>query len=228
MPKTGQAFANSGEALLEIYRRLMARYGSQQWWPGETPFEVMVGAVLTQQAAWVNVELAIANLKAAGALSPEALRRLPAPELSSLVRPAIYHNAKTKKLKALVNWLGDFYSNDLDRLFSQQTQTLRRELLGVYGIGEETADSIILYAAGKPVFVVDAYTRRIMVRLGLVPEGISYRACQSLFMANLSADTQMFNEYHALLVQLGKTVCRPQPLHGECCLAEICLSASRG
>lgn len=213
---------------MEIFRRLMACYGTQHWWPGESPFEVMVGAILTQQARWTNVERAIANLKAAKALSPQALRRLPEPDLAKLIRPAIYHNAKAKKLKALVGWLGESYGDDLLRLFRLESQDLRRELLAVYGIGEETADSIILYAAEKPVFVIDAYTHRIMARLGLVPEGISYRVCQSFFMSNLPADTQMFNEFHALLVQLGKSVCRPRPLHRECCLAEICPAALKG
>ena len=222
---TGKTSSKLKKALLEIYRRLLTCYGPQHWWPGESPFEVMIGAILTQQAAWTNVERAIANLKAAGFLSPGELRRIPEPGLAKLVRPAIYHNAKAKKLKALVGWLGESYGDVLPRLFRQDIQALRRELLAVYGIGEETADSIILYAAGKPIFVVDAYTRRIMARLGLVPEGISYHACQSLFMSNLPADTPMFNEYHALLVQLGKSVCRPKPLHSECCLKEICPAA---
>ncbi|MFH0942468.1 MAG: endonuclease [Chloroflexota bacterium] len=223
---TGQAPANHRAALLEIYGRLMARYGPQHWWPAEEPFEVMVGAILTQQAAWTNVARAISNLKAAGALSPRALRRLPELELAGLIRPAVYHNAKAKKLKALAQWLGDSYRDNLARLFKHEPQVLRRELLSVYGIGEETADSIILYAAGKPVFVVDAYTRRIMGRLGLAPSDSSYRTCQTLFMNNLPAETQMFNEYHALLVQLGKAVCRPHPLCGECCLVDVC--ADRG
>jgi endonuclease-3 related protein len=148
-------------------------------------------------------------------------------ELAQLIRPAVYHNAKAKKLKALARWLGDSYQDDLSRLFGQEFKTLREQLLFVYGIGEETADSIILYAAGKPVFVIDAYTRRIMSRLGFIPAESSYRACQSLFMANLPADTTMFNEFHALLVQLGKTVCRPRPLCAECCLSDLCLSASK-
>jgi len=220
-----QSPSNQREALFEIYRRLMACYGPQHWWPGESPFEVMVGAILTQQASWTGVEKAIANLKAANALSPEGLRRLPESELARLIRPAIYHNAKAKKLKALVNWLGESYGADLTRLFKQDTQTLRRELLSVYGIGEETADSIILYAAEKPIFVIDAYTRRIIARLELVPDNISYHACQSFFVSNLPQDTRMFNEYHALLVQLGKSVCRPRPLHHECCLKDICPTA---
>jgi len=205
----------------------MACYGPQHWWPGESPFEVMVGAILTQQAAWINVEQAIANLKATDVLSPKGLRQIPEPELARLISPAIYHNTKAKKLKALVNWLRESYGDDLDRLFSREIKDLRSELLSVYGIGEETADSIILYAAKKPICVVDAYTRRIMARLGMVSGDISYHACQSLFMNNLPADTQIFNEYHALLVQLGKAVCRPHPLHHKCCLADICPTASK-
>jgi endonuclease-3 related protein len=223
---TKKVHASQRESLLEIYRRLIACYGPQHWWPGESPFEVMVGAILTQQASWTGVEKAIANLKAAGALSPGALRRLPELELANLIRPAIYHNAKAKKLKAFVNWLGASYGDDLGRFFGNDIQTIRRELLAVFGIGEETADSIILYAAEKPIFVIDAYTRRIMARLGLVAEGISYRACQLFFMSKLPEDTPMFNEYHALLVRLGKSVCRPRPLHSGCCLKDICPSAS--
>lgn len=222
---TEQTVASLKEALLEIYGRLETRYGPQHWWPAESPFEVMVGAILTQQAAWSNVERAIASLKNAGALSPETLRGLPEPELAHLIRPAVYHNAKAKKLKALVRWLGDLYQDDLSRLFGLESGELRRQLLSVYGIGDETADSIILYAAGKPVFVIDAYTRRITGRLGLTPLETGYYACQSLFMANLPAETPLFNEYHALLVQMGKTVCRPRPLCGDCCLVDLCRSS---
>jgi endonuclease-3 related protein len=210
------------EALLEIYARLEARYGSQHWWPADGPFEVMVGAVLTQQAAWTNAERAIANLKAAGALSPRVLRCLPAAELAQLIRPSLYHNAKAGKLKALASWLGDRYQDDLAELFRQDVSTLRRQLLSVYGIGEETADSIILYAAGKPVFVIDAYTRRILSRLGLEPAKNTYRAYQSLFTSHLPEEAGLFNEYHALLVRLGKEVCRSRPLCGECCLVSFC------
>ncbi len=210
------------EALLEIYAQLEARYGPQHWWPADGPFEVMVGAVLTQQAAWTNAERAIANLKAAGALSPRALRRLPAAELAQLIRPSLYHNAKAGKLKALASWLGDRYQDDLAGLFRQDVSTLRRQLLSVYGIGEETADSIILYAAGKPVFVIDAYTRRILSRLGLEPAENTYRAYQSLFMSHLPEEAGLFNEYHALLVRLGKEVCHSRPLCGECCLVSFC------
>ncbi len=212
----------TGEALLDIYHRLMTRYGPQHWWPAEEPFEVMVGAILTQSAAWTNVEKAIDRLKSAGALSPEALRRLSLTELAGLIHSCGYYNAKARKLKSLVQWLGDQYDDDLDRLFIHDIESLRQQLLAVYGIGEETADSIILYAAGKPIFVIDAYTRRIITRLGLAPAHSTYAAYQTLFMDNLPHGITVFNEYHALLVRLGKEVCRRKPLCSQCCLQQIC------
>ena len=212
-----------GETLIDVYHRLMAGYGPQHWWPAETPFEVMVGAILTQSAAWRNVERAIASLRAAQALSPQALRRLETRELARLIHSSGYYNAKAKKLKSLAQWLGDFYNDNLSRLFSSDTESLRRQLLAIYGIGPETADSVLLYAAGKPVFVVDAYTRRIISRLGLAPDEASYSAHQRLFRANLPADAQLFNEYHALLVCLAKDVCRKRPLCQRCCLNDICI-----
>lgn len=209
-------------ALLDIYHRLLVRYGPQHWWPAEGPFEMMVGAVLTQNTAWTNVAKAIDNLKAAGALSPGAMRRLPMDRLSSLVHPCGYYNVKAARLKALVDWLGEQYSDDLDRLFGNGVDSLRQQLLSVQGIGEETADSIILYAADKPVFVIDAYTRRILRRIGLAPGADGYRAYQDFFMDNLPADAELFNEYHALLVRLGKEACRQRPVCRGCCLSDIC------
>jgi endonuclease-3 related protein len=204
--------------LLNIYQRLMSHYGPQHWWPAQEPFEVIVGAILTQSAAWINVEKAIANLRAAEALSPGALRRLPRSEVARLIHPCGYYNAKAQKLKAFVHWLGEQYNDNLDKLFASNIDGLRQQLLAIYGIGEETADSIILYAAGKPTFVIDAYTRRIISRLGLAPHRNSYAAYQTLFMANLPADTGLFNEYHALLVRLAKNVCQPRPICQQCCL----------
>lgn len=216
--------------LLHIYRLLLERYEPQHWWPGETPFEVIVGAILTQSAAWVNVEKAISNLKAAGALSPAAIRSLPLAELARLVYPSGYFNAKAHKLKAIAQWLGDNLGDNLERMSALKLEELRESLLAVHGIGEETADSIILYAADKPIFVVDAYTRRIIERLGLCPlsptpthrQIHSYAAFQSLFMHNLPPDTALFNEYHALFVRHGKDTCRKLPFCIECCLREIC------
>ncbi|MDO8578514.1 MAG: endonuclease, partial [Dehalococcoidales bacterium] len=192
------------QTLLAIYNRLFTAYGPQHWWPAESPFEVMVGAILTQSAAWKNVEKAITNLKAADALSPQALRRLGLPELAALVRPSGYYKAKARKLKAMAEWLGENYGDDIAKMSTQTTEILREQLLGVHGIGPETADSIILYAANQPVFVIDAYTRRIFDRLGIVPEAKTYAGYKALFMNNLPADKKLFNEYHALLVQLGK------------------------
>lgn len=206
------------EILRNIYRRLMDRYGPQHWWPAREPFEVIVGAILTQSAAWANVEKAIANLKVAGKLSPEGLRGLHDTELANLIHPCGYYNVKARKLKAFAHWLGEQYDDDLDKLLAQDIDHLRQQLLGIYGIGEETADSIILYAGNKPVFVIDAYTRRIIGRAGLAPRDNSYSAYQALFMANLPSDAKLFNEYHALLVRLAKEVCRTHPLCRDCCL----------
>jgi len=200
----------------------MDYYGPQHWWPAKEPFEVMVGAILTQSAAWVNVEKAIANLRAAGTLTPEALRQLTLSEIARLIRPCGYYNAKALKLKSLVHWLGERYGNNLDELFANDIDSLRQQLLSIHGIGQETADSIILYAGNKPIFVIDAYTRRIVSRIGLAPDNNSYAAYQHLFMDNLPADVALYNEYHALLVCLGKAVCRSRPLCQQCCLDKIC------
>jgi endonuclease-3 related protein len=215
-----------GRTLTDIYRRLLDGFGRQHWWPAEEPFEVIVGAILTQSAAWGNVEKAIANLKAAEALSPAKLRRLQLPRLARLVRPCGYYNAKALKLKSFAFWLGNHYNDDLNKLFATSTEELRQQLLSVHGIGRETADSILLYAAGKPIFVIDAYTRRILSRIGLVPEKVSYAGYQAFFMEHLSPDAQMFNEYHALLVHLGKDFCRRHPLCSQCCLSDICQMAA--
>ncbi len=204
--------------LPNIYQRLFAKYGPQHWWPAEEPFEVIVGAILTQSAAWTNVEKAIKNLKQVNALTPDALRTLPQDRLASLIHPCGYYNVKARKLKAFAAWFGERYNDNLKHLFAQETNELRQKLLDIYGIGEETADSILLYAGNKPIFVIDTYTRRIIWRLGFKPNNNSYTAWQTLFMTNLPADTVLFNEYHALLVRLAKDVCRTHPLCHECCL----------
>ncbi len=211
-----------------VYRDLLECYGPQHWWPAEEPFEVMVGAVLTQSTSWRNAEMAIDRLKAAGVMTPEALRSLPLARLASLVYSSGYYNAKARKLQALAVWLGEEYRDDIGRLSAVATTILRRQLLAVHGIGDETADSIILYAANQPVFVIDAYTRRIFGRLceqgggfAMLPEGDSYPAYQLLFMENLPRDAALFNEYHALLVRHGKDVCCKQPRCGQCCLRRV-------
>ncbi len=214
-------FTGTHRRLTEIYDRLFAAYGHQHWWPAEGPFEVMLGAILTQSVAWSNVEKAIGNLKAAGALSPAAIRKLPVTELARIIRPCGYFNAKAVKLKALVKWFGG-YADDVNNLSAVSTAELRQELLDVHGVGPETADSILLYAAGRPVFVIDAYTRRIIGRLGFEVEKKSYDVYQRLFTANLAADSRLYNEYHALLVKLAKDACRRQPLCEACRLKDLC------
>jgi endonuclease-3 related protein len=215
--------ADLTQALTAIYERLFERYGHQHWWPADTPFEVVVGAILTQSVSWMNVETAIRNLKRENALSPDGLLRLDETKLASLIRPTGYYNAKARKLKAFVEHLSQSYDNDLDALFRGDTEELRRELLSIHGIGPETADSILLYAAGKPVFVVDAYTRRLMNRLGFVSENVTYHELQKLFMDNLPLDVALFQEYHALIVAHAKFVCRKRdPLCDDCPLLAQC------
>jgi endonuclease-3 related protein len=190
---------------------LHSAYGSQRWWPGETAFEIIVGAILTQSAAWTNVEKALSNLKAAGALSPHGLRTVAEDQLAALVRPSGYFNAKARKLKAFVARLDERYGGDIGRMLASPVDSLRAALLAAHGIGPETADSILLYAAGQPVFVIDAYTRRTFSRLGFLPESDSYHGWQRLFMTALPTDASLFNEYHALVVRHGKEVCRKRP-----------------
>ena len=200
----------TSETLTEIYEVLYEAFGPQHWWPGETPFEVVIGAILTQNTSWANVEKAIANLKSASYLTPEGLHRVDVLELAELVRPAGYYNLKTKRLKSFVDWLFDDYGGQLRNLESVATDRLRSELLTIKGIGRETADSILLYALGRPVFVVDTYTARIMSRHGLIEPDADYEQLRELFESNLSEDIQLFNEYHALLVRTGKDFCRPK------------------
>jgi endonuclease-3 related protein len=208
--------------LSEVYDSLLACYGSQHWWPAEEPFEVIVGAILTQAAAWINVERAIANLKRAGILNPAGLQEVSVADLARLIYPCGYYNSKAVKLKAFAEHLGERYAGSLEQLFSMEVKSLRRELLSIHGIGEETADSIILYAARKPTFVIDAYARRIMRRLGMGPHENSYAAFQAYFMDNLPLSELLFNEYHALLVRHGKSACRRRPFCTRCCLLQQC------
>jgi len=194
--------------LMAMYRALFRAYGPQHWWPGDTPFEVMVGAVLTQNTAWINVEKAIKNLKRERLLSLSRLRDVAPRHLGLLIRPSGYFNIKANRLIHLMAFLADRYGGSLARMLRDDPDELRKGLLLVNGIGPETADSIILYAAGKPVFVVDAYTKRICSRHGLVPEGAGYDDVQQLFMGSLPGDAGLFNEYHALLVMVGKMHCK--------------------
>jgi endonuclease-3 related protein len=201
----------SRKVLMEIYRRLYRAFGPQHWWPGETPFEVAVGAVLTQNTSWGNVEKAIEKVKRKKALRSRTLHRMRHRELAMLIKPAGYFNIKAKRLKEFLNFLACKYKGSMEAMKGIDTASLRKELLGVHGIGPETADSILLYALQRPVFVIDAYTRRVLLRHGLVSESITYQELQEIFHANLPADTGLFNEYHALLVRLGKDYCRTRP-----------------
>lgn len=208
--------------LHRIYAKLLARYGPQGWWPADSPLEVIVGAILTQSTNWQNVERAIAHLKEHNALTPQRLYKLSEDQLAELIRPVGYFRQKAKKLKVFITHLYAHYDGDLPKMLAQPTHKLRAELLSLWGIGPETADSILLYAAHKPVFVVDAYTRRICSRLGLASEKISYDKLQELFMRKLPRSVKLFNEYHALLVRHGKEICRPKPRCARCVLAHEC------
>jgi endonuclease III related protein len=210
----------------EIYLRLADHFGPQHWWPGETPFEVITGAILTQSASWSNVEKAILKLKMANILNPEALLVQPESDLAKMIYCCGYYNMKARKLLAFVEWLSMRFDGCLDKVWQIKTDDLRRELLSIYGIGEETADSILLYAGNKAVFVIDAYTRRIADRLGLPVRGKRYYDYQVLFSTNLKADPVIFNEYHALLVALGKNYClKNMPRCAVCCLSDLCCFA---
>ncbi len=205
-----------GILLQELYERLYEAFGPQGWWPGDTPFEVAVGAILTQNTNWGNVARAIAALKDQGLLEPQALHEMPEAELARIIRPAGYYNVKARRLKNFLNFLADQYENSMARLAAADLAVLRPALLRIKGIGPETADSILLYALAKPTFVVDAYTFRILSRHDLIPQSCSYEELQSLFMEHLPAQVSLYQEYHALLVRLGKESCRPQPRCPAC------------
>ncbi len=210
--------------LMDVYHRLYAAYGPQHWWPGESPFEVIAGAILTQSAAWTNVETALANMRAAGCWSLEAVHRVPESDLAQLVRSSGYFNAKARKLKAFAAHVAVNYQGDLDRFLSKPAALLRDELLSIHGIGDETADDIMVYAADKPSFVIDTYTRRIMDRMGISPDGArpKYEDYQAVFHDNLPPDTQLFNEFHALWDRHAKEACAKMPRCEGCCLRDVC------
>jgi endonuclease-3 related protein len=193
-----------------------------RWWPAQTPFEVIVGAILTQSTGWGNVERAIANLRSAGMLTPSAMLRVRTPRLAALVRPSGYFRQKAKKLKAFVRFLHARYGGSLDRMFQTPTVELREELLSVHGIGPETADSILLYAGNHPVFVVDAYTHRIFKRHGITEGKPDYEKVRTFIEASIPRQAKLFNEFHALIVNTGKTWCRKSaPRCEECPLRSL-------
>ena len=211
----------TGETLMTIYSLLFTAYGPQNWWPAESRFEMMIGAILTQNTSWNNVEKAIRNLKRRDLLSVEALSDISVPTLAEHIRPAGYFNIKAKRLKNLIVFIQEKYDGDLSELFSGSTETIRMALLSVRGIGLETADSMILYGAGRPLFVVDTYTHRILSRHNLIGEEAGYYELQTVFMENLPHDAELFKEFHALIVKTGKDYCRKKPLCPDCPLEHV-------
>ncbi|HSD50580.1 MAG TPA: endonuclease III domain-containing protein [Candidatus Methylomirabilis sp.] len=199
-----------------MYQVMLEALGPQGWWPGRTRFEVIVGAILTQNTSWRNVARAMDNLRRACALTPGALAAMPPARLAQLIRSSGYYNVKVGRVKRFLGFLRERYGLNVSRMFARRPSSLRKELLAVPGIGPETADSILLYAGGVPIFVVDAYTRRILSRHGLVPPDASYDEMQELCMGALPPNAALYNEYHALLVAVGKAYCRPVPRCAGC------------
>jgi len=195
------------DILLKIYNSLYHYFGPLDWWPGNTPFEIMVGAILTQNTSWSNVEKAVNNLKKENLLEPRKLYRINQEKLAQLVKPSGYYNIKAQRLKNFVNLLVNDFEGSTEKMFSGDGRELREKLLKVKGIGPETADSILLYAGKKPFFVVDAYTKRIFSRHKLISEDSTYYQIQEFFNQNLDRDVELFNEFHAQIVMLGKTIC---------------------
>lgn len=204
----------------EVYNKLFKHYGPQHWWPADTPFEVMVGAILTQNTAWSNVERAIDNLKKNRSLAPEKILSTRVNSLSKWLQPSGYFNVKTKRLRNFCQWYVD--AGQFDALVNWDTDKLRKGLLSVNGVGFETADDILLYAFERPVFVIDSYTRRFFSRLGMASVDEGYEHLRSKFESRLPAEVAMFNEYHALIDVHAKKVCKKKPNCSICCLLENC------
>lgn len=218
--RSSQKAKASAHPLVQAYHLLNRALGPQHWWPGETTFEIIVGAILTQSTAWTNVEKAIINLKREGVLSPKRMANLPLQRLARLIRPSGYFNQKARRLKTFLSFLAQF--GTLKKMFCEPTERLRRNLLALNGIGPETADSILLYGGGQPIFVVDAYTRRILKRHGWVHDKASYEEIQNLFHKHVRRNSHLYNQYHALLVNVGKNSCkRSTPLCQECPLKSM-------
>jgi len=216
-----RSFSPSRPQLLQLFNLMLEDYGRQGWWPGETPFEVMVGAILTQNTAWTNVEVAIANLKRAGMLAPAAIINSDQTELAQLIRSSGYFNVKAERLKNLCRFLQECGGEGVLR--EKTSQELRQGLLSVNGIGPETADDILLYAFERPIFVIDAYTRRIFSRLGMCNGQESYEELRKWFESGLGPDQKLFNEFHALIVRHAKEACTTEPHCEQCSLVERCL-----
>jgi endonuclease-3 related protein len=226
-PPRAQSAARTNPPLEEYYNSLFAELGPQHWWPAHERIEVIVGAILTQNTSWTNVESALGNLRREGMLTLRGIEKAPAARLARLVRPSGYFRQKAKKLKAFVKFLREEYGGSLSRMFRTPTKELREKLLGVHGIGPETADSILLYAGDHPVFVVDAYTKRVLHRHGWINEKTGYEEMRALFERHIPRDAARYNEFHALLVQVGKNWCRPREARcSECPLGHF-LEAGR-
>jgi len=202
-----------------IYKLLYNRFGPQHWWPGDTPFEVMVGAILTQNTAWKNVERAIDNMKEAGILDPYEIYKISGEELARIIKPSGFFNIKARRLKDFIAVFIERYRASIKNM--KKDPDIRKHLLEIPGIGKETADSILLYALEIPIFVVDAYTKRIFRRHFVIDENADYDTVQKIFMASLPEDTQLFNEYHALIVRLAKEYCRKKPVCKGCPLEHL-------
>jgi endonuclease-3 related protein len=226
-PRYGRSYRPHSAILMKMYQRLHRTYGPKHWWPGETSFEVMVGAILTQNTSWRNVEKAIQKLKGRKVLHVRAIHQLKKSQLASLIRSSGYFRIKADRLKSFVNFLFENYRGNLRKLRKERRNILRQKLLGIKGIGPETADSMLLYGLEKPIFVVDAYTKRILSRHGILSERASYEEVQRLFMDHLPQNKRLFNEYHALLVHLGKTLCKKTPRCDLCPLQGIEHSAKK-
>jgi endonuclease-3 related protein len=207
---------NAAKTLMAMHRRMYEHFGPLHWWPGDTPFEIIVGAILTQNTAWTNAKKAIANIKNAGALSAEALHKMQPARLAALIKPSGYFNIKAKRLKSFLDFLFRQYGGSLRRMFREKPGALREKLLAVNGVGPETADSILLYAGNITTFVVDAYTKRIFSRHGMLTGKEKYDEVKKFFEANLPRKTQLYNEYHAQIVNVGKLFCRRAPRCAEC------------
>jgi endonuclease-3 related protein len=211
---------NITEKLFTLYNQLLVQHGNRKWWPADTPFEVALGAILTQATSWRNVEKAMDNLKDAGAFTAEEIASISQSALERLIRPSRYFRMKAQKVRAFVDHIAD---RPMHVMFMQEVPELREELLSIYGVGPETADTIILYAAGKPSFVVDSYTYRLFSRLGWVTGRYNYDKLRALFMDNLPHDVDLFNEYHALIVSHGARICHKKtPNCQECRLQTSC------
>ena len=208
--------------LMELYRRLLRHFGRQNWWPARTRFEMMVGAILTQRTKWENAEKAVKNLEKAGLLNPVALAKTPVDKLERLVRPAGFYRQKARRLLSLAKLIADEYRGDLDAFLGRPPEEFRKELLSIYGVGKETADSILLYAADKLYFPVDAYTKQILHRMGLTPKNIGYEQLRGFIEENIDRDLAVYREFRALLVVLGKTYCRKRPLCQKCPVSDLC------